>query len=111
MAVTTWDTLRTLLDRVRAGDQRAATELVRRYEPAIRRAGRLRLRDRQIRRFAVAPEVQVNLRLPHTELVDRDLRPPTGEHGMDRELFLVGNWVLFGRCRAPCNTGHEFPLR
>jgi hypothetical protein len=42
--------LRTLLDRVRAGDQEAATELVRRYEPALRRVVRLRLRDRRLRR-------------------------------------------------------------
>src|SRR3989442_13644649 len=34
-----------LMSRVRAGDQDAATELVRRYEPAIRRAVRFRLGD------------------------------------------------------------------
>lgn len=34
-----------LLRRVRAGDADAATELVRRYEPAIRRVVRYRLRD------------------------------------------------------------------
>jgi RNA polymerase sigma-70 factor (ECF subfamily) len=44
------DALRTLLERVRAGDQQAATELVRRYEPALRRVVRLRLRDRHLRR-------------------------------------------------------------
>jgi RNA polymerase sigma-70 factor (ECF subfamily) len=35
-----------LIRRVRAGDQAAATELVRRYEPAIRRSARLRLNPR-----------------------------------------------------------------
>jgi len=35
-----------LLRRVRGGDQAAATELVRRYEPAIRRSLRLRLDPR-----------------------------------------------------------------
>jgi RNA polymerase sigma-70 factor (ECF subfamily) len=50
-------TLRTLLERTRAGDQRAATELVRRYEPALRRAVRLRLRDRQLRRFLDSSDV------------------------------------------------------
>jgi RNA polymerase sigma-70 factor (ECF subfamily) len=44
------ETLRALLERVRAGDQQAATELVRRYEPALRRTVRLRLRDRHLRR-------------------------------------------------------------
>jgi RNA polymerase sigma-70 factor (ECF subfamily) len=46
-----------LLDRVRAGDQRAATELVRRYEPALRRAVRLRLRNRQLRRLIDSSDI------------------------------------------------------
>jgi RNA polymerase sigma-70 factor (ECF subfamily) len=37
-----------LIRRVRAGDQAAATELVRRYEPAIRRAVRFRLADARL---------------------------------------------------------------
>jgi RNA polymerase sigma-70 factor (ECF subfamily) len=40
-----------LMRRVRAGDDEAATELVRRFEPAIRRVVRLRLRDQQLRRL------------------------------------------------------------
>jgi RNA polymerase sigma-70 factor (ECF subfamily) len=39
-----------LIRRVRAGDQQAAAELVRTYEPAIRRVVRLRLRDDRLRR-------------------------------------------------------------
>ena len=39
-----------LIARVRAGDGAAATELVRRYEPAIRRIVRLRLTDSRLRR-------------------------------------------------------------
>src|SRR5207247_5024880 len=38
-----------LIGRVRAGDQDAATELVRSYEPAIRRAVRFRLKDTRLR--------------------------------------------------------------
>jgi RNA polymerase sigma factor (sigma-70 family) len=37
-----------LIRRVRAGDQDAATELVKRYEPAIRRAVRFRLTDARL---------------------------------------------------------------
>jgi RNA polymerase sigma-70 factor (ECF subfamily) len=37
-----------LIRRVRAGDQDAATALVRRYEPAIRRAVRIRLADARL---------------------------------------------------------------
>jgi RNA polymerase sigma-70 factor (ECF subfamily) len=38
------------LKRVRAGDQQAAADLVRLYEPEIRREVRLRLRDTRLRR-------------------------------------------------------------
>ena len=37
-----------LIRRVRAGDEEAATVLVRRYEPAIRRAVRFRLTDARL---------------------------------------------------------------
>src|SRR5262249_50808454 len=57
MTMTNGATLRTLLDRVRAGDQQAATELVRRYEPALQRAIRLRLRDRQLRRLLDSSDI------------------------------------------------------
>ena len=40
-----------LIQRIRAGDQDAATELVRRYEPAIRVAVRVRLSDPSLRRL------------------------------------------------------------
>src|SRR5438270_2531785 len=39
-----------LIRRVRAGDELAAAELVRRYEPHIRRAIRMQLRDPRLRR-------------------------------------------------------------
>src|SRR5262249_9458334 len=57
MVMTNEDTLRALLDRIRAGDQQAATELVRRYEPALRRAVRLRLRNRQLRRVLDSSDI------------------------------------------------------
>jgi RNA polymerase sigma-70 factor (ECF subfamily) len=40
-----------LVRRVRAGDEAAAAELVRRYEPAVRRAVRFQMRDRRLRRY------------------------------------------------------------
>src|SRR3954469_15990843 len=40
-----------LIRRVRDGDQQAAAELVRRYEPAIRRAARVRLVDSRLGRL------------------------------------------------------------
>jgi RNA polymerase sigma factor (sigma-70 family) len=43
-------TFRELMQRVRAGDEAAAFELVRQYEPEIRRAVRVRLHDGQMQR-------------------------------------------------------------
>ena len=40
-----------LIARVRAGDEQAAADLVRRYEPAIRRAARVRLVDTRLNRL------------------------------------------------------------
>jgi RNA polymerase sigma-70 factor (ECF subfamily) len=40
-----------LIRRLRAGEEAAATELVRRYEPTIRRAVRVRLHDARLRRL------------------------------------------------------------
>jgi len=39
-----------LIGRVRAGDEAPATQLVREYEPVIRRVVRIQLRDRRMRR-------------------------------------------------------------
>jgi RNA polymerase sigma-70 factor (ECF subfamily) len=43
--------------RVRAGDHQAARELLRRYEPAIRRAVRVRLRDPRLRRLIESVDI------------------------------------------------------
>jgi RNA polymerase sigma factor (sigma-70 family) len=45
------ESFRALIDRVRAGDEQAAAELVRHYEPAIRRAARVRLVDTRLNRL------------------------------------------------------------
>ena len=67
---------RDLLQRVRAGDEQAAAELLRRYEPVIRRTVRGRLRDSQLRRVldsmdisqAVLTSFFVNVALGRYEL-------------------------------------------
>jgi RNA polymerase sigma factor (sigma-70 family) len=46
-----------LIRRVRAGDEQASTELVRRYEPAIRIAVRARLTDARLRRLLDSMDV------------------------------------------------------
>src|SRR6516165_6149239 len=46
-----------LLQRVRTGDDQAAMELVRRYEPLIRREVRIHLRDRRLSRLLDSMDV------------------------------------------------------
>jgi RNA polymerase sigma-70 factor (ECF subfamily) len=46
-----------LIDQMRRGDHAAAAELVRRYEPAIRRAVRLQMRDPRLRRVLDSVDV------------------------------------------------------
>lgn len=46
-----------LIARVRTGDQDAMTELVRRYEPAVRRAVRIRLFDARLRRIMESADI------------------------------------------------------
>ena len=51
------EAFRDLLGRVRAGDQRAATDLVRRLEPELRRAASVRLSDPRLRRVVDSVDV------------------------------------------------------
>src|SRR2546421_6543117 len=46
-----------LIQRVRAGEQNAAAELVRRSEPAIRRVVRVHLRDPRLRRVLDSTDI------------------------------------------------------
>jgi RNA polymerase sigma-70 factor (ECF subfamily) len=46
-----------LINRIRAGDEQAATELVRIYEPLIRREVRLQIRDRRLYRLFESRDV------------------------------------------------------
>jgi RNA polymerase sigma-70 factor (ECF subfamily) len=48
---------RDLIRRIRTGDGAAATELVRRYEPTIRRTIRVRLRDMRLRRLVDSMDI------------------------------------------------------
>jgi RNA polymerase sigma-70 factor (ECF subfamily) len=51
------DTFTDLVRRVRAGEAFAAEELVRRYEPAIRRAVRIQMRDHRLRRLVDSVDI------------------------------------------------------
>ena len=72
-----------LIRRVRAGDEAAALDLVRRYEPAVRRIVRLRLRDPRLRRVLDSMDVCQSV------LASFFLRAATGQYEIDRPAQLI----------------------
>ncbi len=67
-----------LIRRVRAGDEDAATELVRAYEPAVRRAVRLRLGDTRLARAFDSQDVCQSV------LASFFVRASLGQYDLDR---------------------------
>jgi RNA polymerase sigma factor (sigma-70 family) len=80
-----------LLGRVRAGDERAAEELVRRYEPMIRFEVRLRLTDPRISRLFDSIDVCQSV------LSSFFVRAAAGQYELDRPEQLVGLLVTMAR--------------
>ena len=72
-----------LIGRVRAGDQDAAAELVRAYEPAIRRAVRLRLGDTRLARAFDSMDVCQSV------LASFFVRAALGQYELDRPEQLL----------------------
>jgi RNA polymerase sigma-70 factor (ECF subfamily) len=72
-----------LMARVRAGDEQAATELVRLYEPAIRRAVRVRLLDTRLQRLLDSLDVCQSV------LASFFLRAAAGQYDLDRPEQLL----------------------
>src|SRR6516165_5183365 len=81
----------TFLDRVRTGDQKAAAELVRRYEPEIRREVRLRLRDPRLRRDFDSMDICQSV------LASFFVRAALGQYELDRPEQLLKLLVTMTR--------------
>jgi RNA polymerase sigma factor (sigma-70 family) len=75
---------REAIRRVRAGDQQAAAELVRKYEPLIRREVRLRLEDPRLRR------VFDSIDIVQSVLASFFARAAAGEYDLANKDQLVG---------------------
>lgn len=80
-----------LLDQVRGGDQDSTAELVRRYEPEIRRAIRVRLTDPRIRRTIDSMDVCQSV------LANFFIRVSLGEYDLQRPEDLVALLVTMVR--------------
>jgi RNA polymerase sigma-70 factor (ECF subfamily) len=84
---------RDLLERVRARDEQAAAELVRRFEPAIRVAVRVRLTDPRLRRQFDSMDICQSV------LANFFVRAASGQFELERSEQLVNLLVTMARNR------------
>lgn len=80
-----------LLRRVRAGEEAAATELVRKYEPAIRLAVRVRLTDPHLRRVMDSVDICQSI------LAQFFVRAASGQFDLERADQLLNLLVTMAR--------------
>jgi RNA polymerase sigma-70 factor (ECF subfamily) len=94
-----------LIRRVRAGEQDAATELVRRYEPAIRRVVRLRLTDARLRRAFDSMDVCQSV------LASFFVRAALGQYDLDSPEELLKLLAQMARYKATDRMRRERATR
>jgi RNA polymerase sigma-70 factor (ECF subfamily) len=82
-----------LIRRVRAGDEQASAELVRRYEPAIRIAVHVRLRDSALRRLFDSMDICQSV------LANFFVRAASGQFDLEKPEQLVNLLVTMARNR------------
>src|SRR5947209_4570355 len=82
---------RDLIRRVREGDEGAAAELVRRYEPTIRRVARVRLVDDRLRRRFDSMDICQSV------FASFFVRAALGQFDIDRPEQLLGLLVSMSR--------------
>ena len=86
------------IQRIRAGDPAAATELVRRFEPLIRREIRLRLSDKRLHRGFDSEDVCQSV------MASFFLRTAAGQYDLDRPEQLAGLLVQMARNKLASNA-------
>jgi RNA polymerase sigma factor (sigma-70 family) len=91
--------------RIRAGDEDAATELVKRYEPLIRREVRLHLVDQRLRRMFDSMDVAQSV------LASFFLRTAAGEYDLDSPQQLVGLLVRMTRNKLASSARKQYRRR
>jgi RNA polymerase sigma factor (sigma-70 family) len=94
-----------LIRRVRAGDEAAAEELVRAYEPAIRRAARVRLVDSRLRRLFDSMDICQSV------LASFFVRAALGQYELDRPEQLLRLLVDMSRKKLVDHTREQAAAR
>jgi RNA polymerase sigma-70 factor (ECF subfamily) len=98
MAMTNHEVFHTFMTRIRSGDARAAEELVRRYEPAIRLAVRTRLTDPALKRHFDSEDVCQSV------LASFFLRAAAGQYDLSDPSQLVGLLVRMAQNKLAGRT-------
>jgi RNA polymerase sigma-70 factor (ECF subfamily) len=91
--------------RIRSGDEQAAAELVRRYEPLIRREVRLHLEDRRLRRIFDSMDVVQSV------LASFFLRTAAGEYDLESTEQLTSLLVRMTRNKLASAARKQYRLR
>lgn len=99
------DRFRELIRRVRAGDGQAAAELVRLYEPAIRRAARVRLVDSRLRRLFDSMDISQSV------FASFFVRAAVGQYELDRPDHLLRLLVTMSRKKLAAHARAEAAAR
>src|SRR5947209_8199835 len=94
-----------LIVRVRSGDPEAAVELVRCYEPAVRRVVRLQLRDRRLRRVLDSMDVCQSV------LASFFIRAAAGQFDLDHPGQLLRLLVIMARNKLATYARNSYVLR
>jgi hypothetical protein len=95
------DAFMDLIRRVRGGDEQAAIQLVRDYEPVIRLEVRLRLVDPRLRRFFDSMDVCQSV------LASFFVRAASGQYDLDRPENLVKLLVVMARKKVALEARKE----
>ncbi|MGD9632124.1 MAG: RNA polymerase sigma factor [Pirellulales bacterium] len=99
------DAFQELIGRVRAGDEHAAAELVRRYEPLVRREVRLQLEDTRLRRIFDSMDVVQSV------LASFFIRAAAGEYDLDSPEQLARLLVQMARNKLASAARRQYRQR
>jgi RNA polymerase sigma-70 factor (ECF subfamily) len=94
-----------LVRRLRAGDQLAAEQLVRQYEPLIRREVRFQLQDRRLCR------VFDSMDFCQSVLASFFVRAATGQYDLEQPKDLVGLLVTMARNKVAMQARKQYRQR
>jgi RNA polymerase sigma-70 factor (ECF subfamily) len=94
-----------LMRRVRSGDGEAAAELVRRYEPAIRRAARVRLVDTRLQRLFDSMDISQSV------FASFFFRAALGQYELDRPAQLIRLLVTMSHKKLADRARHQSAAR